>query len=84
MEEVVIGHIRDTTARFFHDLHRLGIYFSGFLQGEELLHFLQSVFEHHKVASVLWAAIKLIQIVLQEMCKIKKKDGNEFLSFLFI
>lgn len=40
MEEVVIGHIWDTTAGLFHDFHGLDIDFSGFLQREELLHFL--------------------------------------------
>lgn len=66
MEEVVIGHIWDAAARLFHDVHGFGIDFSGFLQREELLHFLQRVLEHHEVASVLWASIKLIQIVLKE------------------
>lgn len=66
MEEVVIGHIWDAAARLFHDFHGFGIDFSRFLQREELLHFLQCVLEHHEVASVLWASIKLIQIVLKE------------------
>lgn len=66
MEEVVIGHIWDATAGLFHDIHSFGINLSSFLQREELLHFLQGVLEHHKVTSVLWASIKLIQIVLKE------------------
>lgn len=66
MEEVVIGHIWDAATGLFHDIHSFDINFSSFLQREELLHFLQGVLEHHKVASVLWASIKLIQIVLKE------------------
>lgn len=69
MEEVVIGHIWNATAGLFHDLHSWGIYLASFLQGEELLHFLQRVLEHHKVASVLWASVKLIQIVLKQRGK---------------
>lgn len=66
MEEVVISHIWDATAGLFHDIHSFGINLSSFLQREELLHFLQGVLEHHEVTSVLWASIKLIQIVLKE------------------
>jgi hypothetical protein len=36
------------------------------LQREELLHLLQGVFQHHEITSVLWAAIELVQIVLQK------------------
>lgn len=64
MEEVVIGHIWHSTAGLFHDLHCLMVDLPGFLQREELLHFLQRVFKDHEVASVCWASIKLIQIVL--------------------
>lgn len=64
VEEVVIGHIWNTTAGLFHDLHSFGINLPGFLQREKLLHFLQRVLEHHEVTSVLWASIKLIQVVL--------------------
>lgn len=60
MEEVVVGHIWDTAARLFHDFHGFGIDFSGLLQREELLHFLERVLEDHEVASVLRASIKLI------------------------
>lgn len=80
MEEVVIGHIWDATAGLFHDVHGFGVDLSGFLQREELLHFLQGVLEHHEVTSVLWASIKLIQIVLQEeekQRKHQKNDGNK-------
>lgn len=65
VEEVVVGHIWDAAAGLLHDLHGVGVDLSRFLQREKLLHLLQGVFEDHEVASVLWAAIKLIQIVLK-------------------
>lgn len=74
MEEVVIGNIWDTTAGLLHDLHGFGINLSSFLQGEELLHLLQGVLQHHEIASVLWASVKLVQIVLIEKEKREKKN----------
>lgn len=76
VEEVVVGHIWDAAAGLLHDLHGVGVDLSRFLQREKLLHFLQSVFEDHEVASVLWAAIKLIQIVLKEEQTHEGEDIN--------
>lgn len=78
VEEVVVGHIWDAAAGLLHDLHGVGVDLSRFWQREKLLHLLQGVFEDHEVASVLWAAIKLIQIVLKtNKNKNKNKDTRE-------
>lgn len=76
VEEVVVGHIWDAAAGLLHDLHGVGVDLSRFLQREKLLHLLQGVFEDHEVASVLWAAIKLIQIVLKEEETHEAEDIN--------
>lgn len=66
VEEVVVGHIWDAAAGLLHFLHGVGVDLSCLLKPEKLLHLLQGVLEHHEVASVLWAAVELIEIVLKE------------------
>lgn len=82
VEEVVVGHIWDAAAGLLHDPHGVGVDLSRLWKREKLLHLLQGVLEHHEVASVLWAAIELIQIVLKEEQTHEGRDVYSVLELL--